>query len=876
MRRGALYLAMLFASSALAGPNPALKPSNPALTPSSPPARPGPYTIRLLAGELTPSAGVTAGTLTQLAAKGRTLGDGKVHALVQLHHIPTAVEKRQLAAQGLELGPYLSGRAWLAALPAPRAAQVLQRREVRWATPWDASRKLHPRLARGPVASLDPRRPERAVVFVYLHHDVVLEQAKDLAAALDAEITTQIAGLHGVLLNLPADRLGALAEREEVRFITESPLALSANNNGSRSLIGVNSLDDPPYDLSGLGVRLFVYDSGWVDEDHPAFAGPRGSSRVSLVDDWNPERDHSTHVAGTAGASGVGSPFLRGMGVAPRIRILSAAPDWDGFTLPFVTSNYDVEEDYALAASHAHAADFATNSIGSNVAWRPNPACELEGTYGTTAELIDGIVRGDNPAVNRPLGVVWANGNERWPTTCGVNFDTVAPPACAKNPIHVGAVSSDGGAMTIFSGWGPCDDGRLKPTVVAAGCETGAVTGEAGIYSSVVGGTYEVVDGQGFSWCGTSMATPAVAGSLALLLEDWRDLGHGGAEDRPLPALMKAMLIQTARDRGAHGPDFLHGYGLVDAQALIDLLRADDGVVGNGGGPEWGTGEVAQEGEAVYEVVVPAGMARLAASLAWDDPAAAPESLGELVNDLTLELLAPDGTLHQAFVLDPAEGHRHERAVQGDNTLDNQEQVEVIAPAEGNWTLRVLGTSVAEGSQTFGLAWAAERPGYIERLCQSWADNFEGRTTDWTLDGDAQITKGPDWSIPNQNDALRFSGTGTATRTVTVAIDAGRAEWRYRFWVASEESDANSDDDWLRAEVHDHFSGEVLAVSQHHNAGWPQKVWMHTDHVDLSAFAGQTLDLVFHAYLDNATQSYFYVDDFSFETCPATLPTPLP
>ncbi|HEX4951846.1 MAG TPA: S8 family serine peptidase [Thermoanaerobaculia bacterium] len=865
MLRRALCLALLLTTPALAAPTPA--------------AKSGPYTIRLLAGELTPAAGVTASTLTKLAAKGRAVGEGKVHALVQLHRIPTEAEKRQLAEQGLELGPYLSGRAWLAALPAVRAGEVLLRREVRWATPWDASRKLHPRLAAGPAASLDPRRPERAVVFVYLHHDVALETAKDLAAALDAEIATRVAGLHGVLLNLPAGRLGALAEREEVRFITEAPMALSANNNGVRSLMRVNPLQASPYGLSGVGVRMMVYDEGWVDEDHPAFAGPRGTSRVSLIDEPNPERDHSTHVAGTAGASGDGSPLLLGRGVAPAIRILSAAPDYDGITLPFVTFEYDMEEDYLLATGEPHRADLATNSLGSNLAWWPTPWCEAEGTYGTTAELIDGIVRGDHPEIGRPLPVTWSAGNERGYAQCGTAFDTIAPPACAKNPIHVGAVNSDGGAMTSFSSWGPCDDGRLKPTVVAPGCETGAVNGDDGIYSSLVGGIYGShawVDGVLTPVCGTSMATPAVAGTLALVIEDWRDLGHGGAGEQPLPALLKAMLIQTSHDRGAHGPDFLYGYGLVDAKALIDLLRADDGVVGNGGGPEWGRGEVTHEGEVLYEVVVPASTARLVASLAWDDPASGPETLGELVNDLTLELVAPDGTLHRAWVLDPKEGKRHKPATHGDNTLDNQEQVEVIAPVEGTWTLRVRGTDVPSGAQTYGLAWSAERVNVIEQLCVAWSDNFSGRTSEWTFEDGAEVAKAPDSTIQNWNQALRFTGSGAATRTVTVSVDAGRAEWSYRFWVESQEQYPYVEEDRLRAEARDHFTGEVLAVAEHHNAGWPQKVWMETAHLDLSDFDGQTLDLVFHATMDSTYPTTFWVDDFSFETCPTTLPTPLP
>ena len=73
--------------------------------------------------------------------------------------------------------------------------------------------------------------------------------------------------------------------------------------------------------------------------------------------------------------------------------------------------------------------------------------------------------------------MTWANGNERSGGTprgrCGSNYHTTAEPSCAKNPIHIGALNSDGSSMTSFSSWGPCDDGRLKPVVSAPGCESG-------------------------------------------------------------------------------------------------------------------------------------------------------------------------------------------------------------------------------------------------------------------------------------------------------------------------------------------------------------------------------------------------------------------
>ena len=58
---------------------------------------------------------------------------------------------------------------------------------------------------------------------------------------------------------------------------------------------------------------------------------------------------------------------------------------------------------------------------------------------------------------------------------------------------------------------------------------------------------------------------------MALILEDWRAT-HG---KDPLPSTIKGLLLHTAKDLGTPGPDYAYGYGLIDAKAAIDLVRAD-------------------------------------------------------------------------------------------------------------------------------------------------------------------------------------------------------------------------------------------------------------------------------------------------------------
>lgn len=98
--------------------------------------------------------------------------------------------------------------------------------------------------------------------------------------------------------------------------------------------------------------------------------------------------------------------------------------------------------------------------------------------------------------------------------------------------------------MRYYTSWGPLDDGRLKPDLCAPG--------------SVVTSCYQTSNYQALS--GTSMSSPGVCGSAALLLQCWREQ-YGDTD--PSPAMIKALLLNTTRDLGTLGPGFETGYGLL-------------------------------------------------------------------------------------------------------------------------------------------------------------------------------------------------------------------------------------------------------------------------------------------------------------------------
>ena len=822
------------------------------------------YEIRLLTGTLTPPARVPSETMAGLAARAATAaqqGQGAVHVLVQLHVPPTPAEARALSRDGLDLGAYATGNAWIAAVPVERLAQISRLPQVRWLAPWDAPMKLHPRLRSGQLGewTRDPAHPGWVMTFVQLHQDVPLERGSALAAAVGGVAMEPVKGLHGLTLWLPEERVGELADFEEVLWVEEGPMPLAPTNDGVRAQMKVDPVAAAPYGLDGFNVRLFVFDDGVVQEDHPTFGGFFGS-RALVLDD-SPVEDHATHVAGTAAGNGSGSDFWRARGVAPWAFVYSAGWDQTGGTVAFWDNAGDIESDYALAAN-SYNVDLATNSIGSRLALLYG-ICDYEGDYGEAARLIDGIVRGDNPAVGRPMLTTWSNGNER-AYGCGRSFHTTAPPACAKNPIHVGAINSDGGSMTWFSSWGPCDDGRLKPTVVAPGCETGRLpAGESSIYSSVAYDDYSAWLDNAAPACGTSMAAPAVAGTLALFIQDWRDQGHGGLNDRPLPALVKAMLIHTAKDLGSAGPDYIFGYGAVDAKALIDLLRADNGTLGDGSGRQWGTDTIAQGEVKTYSVTVSSGTQELKASLAWDDPAAEAFAATALINDLTLELVAPGGAIHKAWAL--SAGTPGIAASKAGNSVDNQEQVVVSNPAAGTWLVRVTGTTVPLGPQEIGLAYSSSS---IGSSCTTRTWDFEAGTAPGLVVEHGEIVAAPAGAGVS-GKALRLQRLDWAFADVTIPAGAVHAELDFSWLMQTEET--MNQDFWLVSIV-DPRDWETLAVVDMRSDRWP-KHWMSEPSIDLTPWAGQTIRIFFEATepLDSAPTDHF-LDNLKVTTCLPLLP----
>ncbi len=511
--------------------------------------------------------------------------------------------------------------------------------------------------------------------YVMFHPDVSRDEQALVMRRHEGVVRDIVESLNALVVELPFDNIKALAAEDPVQYIEAALPRMGINNDSNRIITGVDIVNAAPYNLDGNGVGVMVYDAG------SAFAGHNDFGGRLTVRDTDAVHYHSTHVSGTIGGSGAASGGVNA-GMAPGVDIESYGFEYDGSGTFLYTNPGDFEADYADAIVN-WGADIANNSIGTNTETNGFD-CAFQGNYGLMSSLIDAVVRG-SVSSNVPFRIAWAAGNERQGSRCDVegygDYYSTAPPAGAKNHLAIGALNSNDDSMTTFSSWGPTDDGRMKPDFCGPGCQNGADGGVTSTDNSAT--SYR-------SLCGTSMASPTIAGIGALLLQDFR-LNYPSEPD-PRNSTLKILMAHTATDILDTGPDYRSGYGSVRAPALIDFMRTGNFLE-----------SVASQGETLlYTVPVAMSDTELKVTLAWDDVPGTPNVTNALVNDLDLHVFSPSGSEHFPWTLDPS--NPSNLAVKSTHDhLNNIEQVQVDSPEEGIWLVEIRGFNVPQGPQEFSL-----------------------------------------------------------------------------------------------------------------------------------------------------------------------------
>lgn len=618
------------------------------------------YEIKLKSRQFTPDPGVELGVQTIEGERG--------HVILQFHTIPTQEEKTALAASGVELLNYIPDKAWFASVPANLDLNAPDMAGIRWLGQITIKDKLEPDVLSETFHSQALNDDGTINLQIVFFKDVPASVAGEILTRHNVVIQAEPGMLNDWTVTLAQPEIKPLAGEDSVQYIAQVPLPSRPASDGARAVSGVDTVQAAPYNLSGAGVRVGVWDYGEID-NHDDFQGRLTIAEAEQIGTGWFYDNHPVWVAGFLAGDGSrsqtegGTPF-QWRGMAPGAYLYS-----------YQTSAFDFNE----PEEHNSAINNQGVHISSH-SWEAYPKvsgdCGTYGDYTLRSAKFDAVIRGQ---YGRNITIVGNAGNERRRSVCNYpSYTSIDPPWTAKNVVTVGGTNVEDDSMTDFSGWGPVDDGRVKPDVVAPAC---SISG--GLISTFSGNVYDTMG------CGNSVSAPIVSGIAALLIEQYRDTFNTTGE--PLPSTIKALLIHGAKDLGNPGPDYQFGYGRINAKDSVDLIR-------NRAFKEDSVGH--QETDTFF-VDVPAGSSSLKVTLAWDDPAGTLNVNPALVNDLDVWLVSPGGVWWNSWILDPV--YSSTVATRGWDWINNVEQVEIPNPESGTWTVTVGGWIVPQGPQAYSL-----------------------------------------------------------------------------------------------------------------------------------------------------------------------------
>jgi serine protease AprX len=341
----------------------------------------------------------------------------------------------------------------------------------------------------------------------------VLEQLPMAGALLTSSQIAQVAAWEGV---------------ESIHF--DAPLRYF--NHEAAEITGGHVVHDAT-GLDGSGVTIAVLDSG-IDANHPDLAfGSTTVQNVKLIGDLglvgiagtlenqantDTSSGHGTHVAGTvAGTGAVSANDPRRAnyydGIAPGASLIGLGAG-EGISILHALQGFD----WALANQDRYGIDIITNSWGSsNSVYDPSHP----------------INRASFESYRRGMVVTFAAGND------GPAENTLNPYAIVPWTINVGSGTKQRG-LSSFSSRGVAGDTYKHIDLIAPGsgiCSTRAAGTAIGATGPLVDATNPTYHAYYHCISGTSMATPFVAGTAALMLQ---------ANPGLSPDQIEQILVETA------------------------------------------------------------------------------------------------------------------------------------------------------------------------------------------------------------------------------------------------------------------------------------------------------------------------------------------
>jgi hypothetical protein len=522
-----------------------------------------------------------------------------------------------------------------------------------------------------------------------------IKNAEDFSRKLDSNYkkSIRIAGERGLKIKEDLGN-GRFLSLQEINEIGEPLYIINHSNTQAAATTKTNQL----YSGGSLGIslsgksdtmsgRLAIWDGGNALATHQEFGG-----RIKLQENLSTTDIHGTHVAGTMIASGVNSN-AKGMSFGADLKLW----DYNNDNAEISDASIPKTGPPLLVSNHSYGyqAGWVYDSTKNKWQWWGEDQVSTYedykfGFYNGNAQTLDKIAfNAPNYLIVKSAGNSRdANGPEagkyyflKTSTKDSSNiarskndgYDIISTTGTAKNILTVGAAESmytipeKGSDVTLasFSSWGPTDDGRIKPDIVGIGTDLLSTSN-----ASTTSYTY---------LSGTSMATPQVSGSIFLLQQLYNRLN---TNTFMRAATLKGVILHTAMDMAAVGPDYQTGWGLLDMEKAAKVILNVE------------TSNLISEGTLANSSIdkrsfVASGKGDLVATISWTDPESTvypinTENLNnrkpKLVNDLDIKISDGAGKF-LPFILDPAAPEKIAEA--GDNIRDNIEKIIIKGAVPG-------------------------------------------------------------------------------------------------------------------------------------------------------------------------------------------------
>lgn len=573
--------------------------------------------------------------------------NNQTYCLVQFSKSVSESDRRKISAEtGIRFFDYIPRWAFIASVPSNTDVNTLSKYAIKSILPYEAKYKLSKQLLDRPLPYWIQKPDNQVEILLYTFSNISNER---IISELSKNQYTFVAWQNEsiVKVQIMESQIEEAAKLSWVKLVIATDAPGKLENDQGRTDHRVNTIDADyatglHYD--GTGISVAVGDDGAIGPHidfrgrlyfHPANLGMGGT--------------HCDHVAGIVAGAGNMNPVMKGNGKGADLHI------------------YDDYQNLTNAPTHYNTMGvrITSNSLGQG----------CNDGYNNSAVSADNLIN-SKPS----LMSVHSAGNSG-NTNCGgvaQGFYTITGGYKAgKNVISVGNVLKNDD-IAPSSSRGPSEDGRIKPEICAVGTS---------VNSTQPDDTYD-------NFTGTSMACPGVAGTLADLWQAYKET-HAGAD--PRSALMKALALNTADDLGNKGPDFIYGFGRINARRAFKAMNTNQYFIDS----------VDNGAQKSFNLNVPAGTKQLKVMLYWHDPAGSPGNSIVLVNNLDLTVTDPANVTFRPWVLNnaPNAATLSLPAIRFKDSINNVEQVTIDSLPAGNYTVKIEGYDVPQGPQVFIMAY---------------------------------------------------------------------------------------------------------------------------------------------------------------------------